>query len=993
MRFSKNPSDLRLSRAAGAVAALLLAASTVAAEDVSAPAILQWFEGTYRTQELRAADVFNAGYGGVWVPPPGRADSGNQSVGYDVYDRFDLGKPGNPTLYGTETGLKTVARTFDRAGVDLHVDLIINHNGFSDQGDDGFIRSGGYPGFVLQNPDGGSDPYGIPNTDGDFNSAYDYGDIRGRLSGLIDINHSTNWRFIRHPVTPGDPRNIPAGTDPHWGRLANQVDPNNARFYPDRDGPYIDVYDPATGESGIRIYSFNTEDPMAGDAIEENATGLLMRYAQWMVQEIGADHFRIDAAKHVEGFTFTYLDRAVYRANPRKLLDGSQAHVFLYGEVFDSNRDFLLYGPDHSVGNPDWRDNFVRKDINPADPGRVGGNRDVLDFATYDALRHNLSSNGFQNDFRNLVNAGLDVYDDGLRNGSAGVLFVGSHDEGPGAHLNNVAHAYTLMQPGNAVVYFNGKEHGDGRDFPKAGRGDALGGMYGNAITTLVNIRNTHGRGNYRERWLEKENYAFEREGSAVVLLSNRLDGGFDTRRMDVGFAWGTTLVELTGNAAADGNIPELVTVDNDYYEGPSKATFRFRRNDGGDQGYLIYGLATPRSEQGLQLSNVSQVITGGDPTTGPGSADYRNGTTRLADVHVITGDSFGVTLQTQAVTLAGTRLEGDQLVYRTIRDRDADGDNALIRIDGGIDVNGNGHVDYVTPGTVAYGFEEFATVRQPGYFAADGNGRYEQIVDASQLSEGYHFIEVRAFRHRADGGPAVYSPFKQTIYVDRLKPVSGYDSNKPVTIGETTYNQNRDFFFRSLDATADNMHVFLDLGAALTDEQVLAMVGGGSQTDYWDRDLFKKYFADLAAGNHAFTVVTYEITGNWNVQRFAGIGIDSPIGAGLGDATFDKQLEGNDLDIIYNAIVGGNQFFNPAGDFDADGWITLTDWQLLGQKLLDIHQSGATKPDGFPLVSQGTLDYYNFLSGSVPEPANLTLLAAASTLLRRRRNGTRTKK
>src|SRR4051812_25215883 len=81
-------------------------------EDVSAPAILQWFEGTYSTMENRAADVFAAGYGAVWTPPPGRADTGDQSVGYDVYDRFDLGSTGHATLYGTENGLKNVASAF-----------------------------------------------------------------------------------------------------------------------------------------------------------------------------------------------------------------------------------------------------------------------------------------------------------------------------------------------------------------------------------------------------------------------------------------------------------------------------------------------------------------------------------------------------------------------------------------------------------------------------------------------------------------------------------------------------------------------------------------------------------------------------------------------------------------------------------------------------------------------------------------------------------------
>ncbi|MCP4816529.1 MAG: hypothetical protein GY888_28770, partial [Planctomycetaceae bacterium] len=69
--------------------------------DVSAPAILQWFESSYDTIEQRAPDLFMAGYGAVWTPPPSRSDTSDFSVGYDVYDRFDLGYPGKPTLYGT----------------------------------------------------------------------------------------------------------------------------------------------------------------------------------------------------------------------------------------------------------------------------------------------------------------------------------------------------------------------------------------------------------------------------------------------------------------------------------------------------------------------------------------------------------------------------------------------------------------------------------------------------------------------------------------------------------------------------------------------------------------------------------------------------------------------------------------------------------------------------------------------------------------------------
>ena len=64
---------------------------------------------------------------------------------------------------------------------------------------------------------------------------------------------------------------------------------------------------------------------MAGDPVEENATGYLMRNAQWLVQVVGVDGLRIDAAKHVQGFVLDFLDRAVYRQNPRPLLDGVDA--------------------------------------------------------------------------------------------------------------------------------------------------------------------------------------------------------------------------------------------------------------------------------------------------------------------------------------------------------------------------------------------------------------------------------------------------------------------------------------------------------------------------------------------------------------------------------------------------------------------------------------------------------------------------------------------
>lgn len=142
-----------------------------------------------------------------------------------------------------------------------------------------------------------------------------------------DIAQEKDHRFVRSPV-PGFANNIPAGTTLAFDRLADQPDVNNRRFYPDRDSQPILLFDPKTGQGGIQVFPFKTDDPMAGDPVEENAMGYLMRNAQWLVQDIGADGFRIDATKHVPLSVLESFDRAIYRSSPRRLLDGSQKQDF-----------------------------------------------------------------------------------------------------------------------------------------------------------------------------------------------------------------------------------------------------------------------------------------------------------------------------------------------------------------------------------------------------------------------------------------------------------------------------------------------------------------------------------------------------------------------------------------------------------------------------------------------------------------------------------------
>ncbi|HEX3598739.1 MAG TPA: alpha-amylase family glycosyl hydrolase, partial [Lacipirellulaceae bacterium] len=575
---------------AAAIVLALVPAQTNA-EDTSQPAILQLFESRWQTIEGRMPDIFQAGYGRLWLPPPERADSGNTSVGYDVYDRFDLGSPRNETLYGTETSLKTLVTSAHTAGLLVNTDFIANHDGFTNSGsvdtkgtsdtsdDVTFAQAGGYPGFALSVPG---------DIDGDFHGAFETSQQTFRLSGLIDIAQEKNNQFIRQPVTAGDPRNIPAGTQAAFGRLANVPDPNNARFYPDQGLGGTAVFDPRTNQN-VTLYNFNTTTPLAGDAVTDNAMGLLMRNARWMIQDIGVDGFRFDAARHFPSWVLDYLDQAMFLSKTTPLLDGSQQHTFSFSETgYDSDLNYLQ--------------SFIRKDINNANLSQVGGNRDALDFNLFGALNGNLTANGTQNNWHNIIHASIDLHDDGLRNGSQGVLFAQSHDE-LGPYLQNVAYAYILMMPGQAIVYDNAQEFGTNRDFPRGGKLDALGGFYGNTITKLVDIRNTHGRGDFKERWIDEafgdtngdgqqfsNVYVYERSKSAIVGLNSRLDAGYDERTpVQTDFAPGTVLVELTGNAAdpvvdPGNNIPEAIRVN-----ASGQVTMRIPRNDTNGRGYVVY--------------------------------------------------------------------------------------------------------------------------------------------------------------------------------------------------------------------------------------------------------------------------------------------------------------------------------------------------------------------------------------------------------------------
>lgn len=78
----------------------------------------------------QALELRRAGFTAVWLPPVWKGSSGTFSVGYDVFDDYDLGSKNQmgsvPTRYGTREQLARCVATLRACGLDAYVDLVSN---------------------------------------------------------------------------------------------------------------------------------------------------------------------------------------------------------------------------------------------------------------------------------------------------------------------------------------------------------------------------------------------------------------------------------------------------------------------------------------------------------------------------------------------------------------------------------------------------------------------------------------------------------------------------------------------------------------------------------------------------------------------------------------------------------------------------------------------------------------------------------------------------
>jgi alpha-amylase len=79
----------------------------------------------------KSQDIKEAGFTGIWTPPPSKGLTGIEDAGYSVYDHFDLGnynqRGTTETRYGSRAELDNMIRAMHERGIEVYSDTILHH--------------------------------------------------------------------------------------------------------------------------------------------------------------------------------------------------------------------------------------------------------------------------------------------------------------------------------------------------------------------------------------------------------------------------------------------------------------------------------------------------------------------------------------------------------------------------------------------------------------------------------------------------------------------------------------------------------------------------------------------------------------------------------------------------------------------------------------------------------------------------------------------------
>ena len=449
-------------------------------------AMLQLFNQTWNEVAEKMPELAEAGYTSLWLPPPTKG-GGGLSIGYDLFDPFDLGDRNQKgtvrTRYGTKAELQRMIMIAHRFGIRVYFDNIMNHRGPEVPGYNSFVPTNLYPGTVP------GDFHLRVRSDGFFRNASnvrDYNDVwqvqNLSLLGLVDIAHeSPNANF-----GPSE-----GSTAPKPVFLRH---PNNPEFYDEH---------PTLGRVGFgRVTQADLNaNP---NFYREDVNAYLLRSVRWLFDQTKCDGLRLDAVKHVPSYFFGQQSGADRDSSSAGYIGNAQ----------------LQYNLTHGFNDPNHRNSNFDAETSRTDALIFGEHLgEPPGFGEYVDAGMRLLDNPLRNHLNNVLGnpgaslSGLDQRDAGGFSAGVRVMHAQSHDNDFAAR-RELQNAYYFFREGVPLVYSDGYNEAPsdgGTPFPRHANAPYLGQFGDNKTPDLAWLHHQLARGGTRGRWSDSDVVAFER--------------------------------------------------------------------------------------------------------------------------------------------------------------------------------------------------------------------------------------------------------------------------------------------------------------------------------------------------------------------------------------------------------------------------------------------------------------------------------------------------
>ena len=253
--------------------------------------MVQYFNTGWNEIALKMPELAEAGYGAIWVPPPTKG-SGGLSVGYDMFDPFDLGSKDQrgsvSTRYGTEAEFLRLVEIAHRFGIRVYLDTIVNHRAFDVPGFNEVTPVDIYPGLVPEDfhlritQDGF---YRKWDNTRNYNDAWQVQHLG--LADLVDIAQEPGVTNENFGLTEGS-------TAPKIKFVRDPQHPEYYCYLP--DGTYVGF----GATNGITAATLAGNPNFYGEYVQD----YLNRSGRWLIDRTKADGLRLDAVKHVRADFF-----------------------------------------------------------------------------------------------------------------------------------------------------------------------------------------------------------------------------------------------------------------------------------------------------------------------------------------------------------------------------------------------------------------------------------------------------------------------------------------------------------------------------------------------------------------------------------------------------------------------------------------------------------------------------------------------------------------